>query len=56
MRPSISVLAIERSDCFEGNLAIDGAKNFGRFEAFFLPTAQWGQVREFILLRNGAAN
>ena len=45
-----------RDEIQTGNLAIDGAKNFGRFEAFFLPTAQWEQVREFILLRNGAAN
>ena len=47
---------VDQHEIQTGNLAIDGAKNFGRFEAFFLPTAQWEQVREFILLRNGAAN
>ena len=36
-----------------GNLAIDGAKNFGRFEAFFLPAAQWEQVREALWARTG---
>ena len=30
-----------RDEIRTGNLAIDGAKNFGRFEAFFLPSAQW---------------
>ena len=35
-----------RDEIQTGNLAIDGAKNFGRFEAFFLPAAQWEQVRE----------
>ena len=33
--------------------AIDGAKNFGRFEAFFLPTAQWEQVRDAFWARTG---
>ena len=32
---------------------IDGAKNFGRFEAFFLPAAQWEQVREAFWARTG---
>ena len=36
-----------------GNLAIEGAKNFGRFEAFFLPTAQWEQVRDAFWARTG---
>ena len=35
-----------RDEIQTGNLAIDGAKNFGRFEAFFLPSAQWEQVHE----------
>ena len=35
-----------RDEIQTGNLAIDGAKNFGRFEAFFLPAARWEQVRE----------
>ena len=34
-----------RDDIRAGNLAIEGAKNFGRFEAFFLPGAEWEQVR-----------
>ena len=29
-----------RDEIQTGNLAIDGAKNFGRFEAFFLPSVQ----------------
>ena len=33
-----------RDEIQTGNLAIDGAKNFGRFEAFFLPAARWEQV------------
>ena len=36
-----------------GNLAIDGAKNFGRFEEFFLPSAQWEQAREAFWARTG---
>ena len=36
-----------------GNLAIDGAKNFGRFEAFFLPSAQWEPVRNAFWARTG---
>ena len=35
-----------RDEIQTGNLAIDGAKNFGRFEAFFLPAERWEQVRE----------
>ena len=35
------------------DLAIDGAKNFGRFEAFFLPAAQWEQVRDAFWARTG---
>ena len=31
-----------RDEIQTGNLAIDGAKNFGRFDAFFLPTARSG--------------
>ena len=40
-----------RDEIQTGNLAIEGAKNFGRFEAFFLPTAQWEQAREAFLGR-----
>ena len=36
-----------------GNLAIDGAKHFGRFEAFFLPSAQWEPVRNAFWARTG---
>ena len=36
-----------------GNLAIDGAKNFGRFEAFFLPSARWEPVRNAFWARTG---
>ena len=36
-----------------GNLAIDGAKNFGRFEAFFPPAGQWEQVRDAFWARPG---
>ena len=42
-----------RDEIQTGNLAIDGAKNFGRFEAFFLPTAQWEQVRDAFWARTG---
>ena len=42
-----------RAEIQTGNLAIDGAKNFGRFEAFFLPSAQWEQVREALWARTG---
>ena len=42
-----------RDEIQTGNLAIDGAKNFGRFEAFFLPAAQWEQVREAFWARTG---
>ena len=42
-----------RDEIQTGNLAIDGAKNFSRFEAFFLPTAQWEQVREAFWARTG---
>ena len=35
-----------RDEIQTGNLAIDGAKNFGRFEAFFLPASEWERVRE----------
>ena len=42
-----------RDELQTGNLAIDGAKNFGRFEAFFLPSAQWEQVREAFWARTG---
>ena len=34
-----------RDEIQTGNLAIDGAKNFGRFEAFFLPSGEWEQER-----------
>ena len=42
-----------RDEIQTGNLAIDGAKNFGRFEAFFLPSGQWEQVREAFWARTG---
>ena len=35
-----------RDEIQTGNLAIDGAKHFGRFEAFFRPSAPWEQVRD----------
>ena len=36
-----------------GTLAIDGAKHVGRFEAFFLPSAQWEPVRNAFWARTG---
>ena len=42
-----------RDEIQTGNLAIDGAKNFGRFEAFFLPADQWEQVRDAFWARTG---
>ena len=42
-----------RDEIQTGNLAIDGAKNFGRFEAFFVPSAQWEQVRDAFWARTG---
>ena len=42
-----------RDEIQTGDLAIDGAKNFGRFEAFFLPAARWEQVREAFWARTG---
>ena len=36
-----------------GTLAIDGAKHVGRFEAFFLPSAQWEPVRNAFGARTG---
>ena len=36
-----------------GNLAIEGAKNFARFEAFFLPSVQWEPIREAFWSRTG---
>ena len=42
-----------RDEIQTGNLAIDGAKNFGRFEAFFLPAAQWERVRDAFWARTG---
>ena len=44
-----------RDDIRAGNLAIEGAKNFGRFEAFFLPSAEWEQVRGDFWERTGFA-
>ena len=35
-----------RDEIRAGNLAIDGAKNFGRFESFFLPDADWPRTRD----------
>ena len=42
-----------RDEIQTGNLAIDGAKNFGRFEAFFLPADHWEQVRDAFWARTG---
>ena len=42
-----------RDEIQTGNLAIDGAKNFGRFEAFFLPADRWERVREAFWARTG---
>ena len=42
-----------RDEIQTGNLAIDGAKNFGRFEAFFLPVERWERVREAFWARTG---
>ena len=42
-----------RDEVQTGNLAIDGAKNFGRFEAFCLPAAQWVQVRDAFWAHTG---
>ena len=42
-----------RDELQTGNLAIEGAKNFGRFEAFFLPADQWEQAREAFWARTG---
>ena len=36
-----------------GNLAIEGAKNFERFEAFFLPSLEWEQIREAFWAHTG---
>ena len=36
-----------------GNLAIAGAKNFGRFESFFLPDAAWQRTRDEFWARTG---
>ena len=36
-----------------GNLAIDGAKNFGRFGSFFLPDAPWQRTRDDFWARTG---
>ena len=44
-----------RDELRAGNLAIEGAKNFGRFEAFFLPVAEWQQRREDFWARTGFA-
>ena len=42
-----------RDEIRAGNLAIDGAKNFGRFESFFLPERQWQQSSEAFWARTG---
>ena len=42
-----------RDDIRAGNLAIEGAKNFGRFEAFFLPASEWQQARDLFWQRTG---
>ena len=43
-----------RDEIQTGNLAIDRAKNFGRFEEFFLPSPHWEQVREAFWARTGS--
>ena len=42
-----------RDEVRAGNLAIDGAKNFGRFESFFLPQPQWQRTSEAFWARTG---
>ena len=42
-----------RDEVRAGNLAIDGAKNFGRFESFFLPEPQWQRASEAFWARTG---
>ena len=42
-----------RDEIRAGNLVIDGAKNFGRFESFFLPERQWQQSSEAFWARTG---
>ena len=42
-----------RDEIQTGNLAIDGAKHVGRFEAFFRPSAPWEQVRDAVWARTG---
>ena len=42
-----------RDEIRAGNLAIDGAKNFGRIESFFLPERQWQQSSEAFWARTG---
>ena len=44
-----------RDEIRVGNLAIDGAKNFARFESFFLPAPQWQQTGEAFWARTGFA-
>ena len=42
-----------RDEIRAGNLAVEGAKNFGRFESFFLPESQWRLARETFWGRTG---
>ena len=42
-----------RDEIRAGNLAVDGAKNFGRFESFFLPGADWERARDAFWARTG---
>ena len=42
-----------RDEVRAGNLAIDGAKNFGRFDSFFLPERQWQQSSGAFWARTG---
>lgn len=42
-----------RDDIRAGNLAIEGAKNFGRFDTFFLPVSEWQPTRGLFWQRMG---
>ena len=48
-----AVFLTVRDEIQTGNLAIDGATHVGRFEAFFLPSAPWEQVRDAFWARTG---
>lgn len=42
-----------RDELKAGNLAVEGAKNFGRFEHFFMPMEDWKSVQEDFWATNG---